>query len=241
MRHKKNQVVVFLSGITKKYLVHHEKPTLVEKIVKGREEAIVALLNINFSIQKGERVGIIGHNGSGKTTLLKIIAGIAAPTQGQVETEGKVVSLIDLEAGFHPDLTGEQNIFLNGMILGMSKKEIVNNLAKIIAFADIGRFIDLPLFTYSEGMKLRLGFAVALHSNPEILILDENIYAGDLWFRRKAQKRLDEFSASGKTMIVVSHWIDFVRRNCDRVLVLKKGKIIFDGKLEKGLKEYESH
>jgi len=178
-----------------------------------------------MEINKGEKVGIIGPNGSGKTTLLKIIAGITSQTSGKIITDGKIVSLIDLEAGFHPDLIGEQNIYLNGMVLGMSKLEIKDKISQIIDFADIGQFIDVPMFTYSEGMKLRLGFSVAVHADPDILILDESMNAWDIDFQKKAQKKIEEFFKMGKTILIVTHWLDFVRKNCNKVITLEKGRI----------------
>src|SRR3972149_12073641 len=138
-------LAIKLEGVTKRYTIHHEKPTLAEQLINGKKESFLALKDINIEITKGEKVGIIGANGSGKTTILQIIAGITTPTEGTIVTRGKVVSLIDLEAGFHPDLTGEQNIYLNGMLLGMRKEEIDGKLKKIIAFADIDTFIDAPL------------------------------------------------------------------------------------------------
>ncbi|HCS78706.1 TPA: ATP-binding protein [Patescibacteria group bacterium] len=219
----RNTVAVQLTNVSKRYTIHHEKPTLVEHLINGRTESFWALKNINLTIKKGEKVGIIGPNGSGKTTLLKIISGITFPTSGRVETFGKTISLIDLEAGFHPDLTGYQNIFLNAMVLGMKRKEIESKIKDIISFADIGKFIDVPLFTYSEGMKLRLGFSIAVHAEPEILILDENMSAGDANFHQKAQAKIQEFFKSGKTIIIVSHWLDYVRENCERVVLLRKG------------------
>ena len=224
-----NDIAIRLTGVIKQYTIHHEKPTLVEKFVKGSEEKFLALNNINLTINKGGKIGIIGPNGSGKTTLLKIIAGITTPTSGTVETHGKIVSLIDLEAGFHPDLTGEQNIYLNGMLLGMSKDEIRQKLHHIIAFADIKQFIDAPLFTYSEGMKLRLGFSVATHSNPDILILDEGISAGDVAFQKKTATKIQGFFQMGKTILVASHWYDFIQRNCNRIILFNKGNIAADG------------
>jgi len=176
-----------LYGISKKYTIHHEKPTLVEKFFKGRDEKFLALNNINLKINRGESVGIIGDNGSGKTTLLKIIAGITAPSSGIIKAGGRVVSIIDLNAGFHDDLSGFQNIYLNGMFLGMTKKEIDRKLRDMIIFAGIRQFIDAPLFTYSQGMKLRLGFSVATHSNPDILLLDENFSVGDEKFKKNAE------------------------------------------------------
>lgn len=222
---KTDEIAVKLTAVRKEYEIHHEKPTLVEKFIKGKNETFAALKDINLTIKKGERVGVVGLNGSGKTTLLKIIAGITAPTVGQVETFGKVASLIDLEAGFHPDLTGVQNIYLNGMLLGMSRKQIDKQLASIIAFADIRQFIDVPLFTYSAGMRLRLGFSVAVHSNPDILILDEGLAVGDAKFKIKSQQVIKKLLRENKTFIVATHWFDFIRENCSRVILLKQGKI----------------
>lgn len=224
-----NNIAIELTNITKEYVIHHEKPTLVEKFFKGKTERFTALNHINLTIRKGERVGIIGPNGSGKTTLLKIIAGITTPTNGMVKTNGKIVSLIDLEAGFHPDLIGEQNIYLNGMLLGMTNNEIARKLKNIIDFADIRQFIDAPLFTYSSGMKLRLGFAVAVHADPDILILDEGLSVGDKDFQKKSQKKIREFFHEDKTVVVVTHNLDFIASTCKRVLQFQKGLLICDG------------
>jgi ABC-type polysaccharide/polyol phosphate transport system ATPase subunit len=220
---------VQLINVSKKYEIHHEKPTLVEKFVKihsrGDGETFWALKHINLTINEGQRVGIIGPNGSGKTTLLKIIAGITTPTTGSVYSRGKVVSLIDLEAGFHPDLIGIQNIYLNGMLLGMNKKEIDARIGDIIAFADIRQFIDAPLFTYSEGMKLRLGFAIAIHANPNILILDENIAVGDANFQKKTLHYIRSLRHKHITLIICSHWIEFVKKHCNTIYTVKSGSI----------------
>ena len=197
---KSSDIAIQLTNVSKKYEIHHEKPTLVEKFVKGRNETFWALQNINLTINKGERIGIIGPNGSGKTTLLKIIAGITTPSSGHVMTSGKVVSLIDLEAGFHPDLTGIQNIYLNGILIGLPKKIIDDRLSHIISFADIHQFIDAPMFTYSSGMALRLGFAVAVHANPDILILDESLTVGDKVFQQKAKKNSMSYFPNKKHM-----------------------------------------
>jgi ABC-type polysaccharide/polyol phosphate transport system ATPase subunit len=230
-----------LSDISKQYSLHHEKPTFSENILRPllqalekkdfAEEQFWALKNINLSIKQGERVGIIGENGSGKTTLLKILAGITTPTTGKVEKRGRVVSLIDISAGFHPDLTGEENVFLNGMILGMTRDEIKAKFKKIIRFADIGKFIDTPLYTYSEGMKLRLGFSVAVHADPDIILLDEGSAAGDAEFMMKINQQYQKMAKQGKTMISVSHWFDFLIKTVDvsRVIWVEKGKVIMDG------------
>ena len=221
-----DNTAIRLTSVSKRYTIHHEKPTLVEHLVNGRNEEFWALKDINLTINKGEKVGIIGPNGSGKTTLLKIIAGITTPTTGTLETHGKIVSLIDLEAGFHPDLTGIDNVYLNGMLLGMKKEEISRKLDEIISFADIGQFIDAPLFTYSSGMKLRLGFSVAIHADPDTLILDENISAGDADFQKKSSVKIQNFFKQGKTVIVVSHWLEFIKKNCQRILIMNKGEIV---------------
>lgn len=231
-------IVIKLAKVSKKYTIHHEKPTLVEKFINGRDETFLALKDINLEIKKRERVGIIGPNGSGKTTLLKIIAGIASPTSGEVETNGKIVSLIDLEAGFHPDLTGIQNIFLNGMLLGMPKIEIEQKLGKIITFAGIGQFIDASLFTYSEGMKLRLGFSVAVNADPEILLLDENMAVGDQEFKQKSYKKIQEFLKQGKTVIIVSHYLNFIKLACNRVIWVDQGSVKKDGDAKKVIALY---
>jgi ABC-type polysaccharide/polyol phosphate transport system ATPase subunit len=219
-------IAIQLSDLTKKYEIHHEKPTLVEKFVKGKNETFWALNHVNLTIYRGENVGIIGPNGSGKTTLLKIIAGITTPTGGTVSTNGKIVSLIDLEAGFQPDLTGFQNIYLNGMLLGMTKRHIDARLSKIIAFADIRQFIDAPLFTYSSGMALRLGFAIAVQAEPDILLMDENFSVGDEAFRKKAFGQIAAFRREKKTILIVSHWQDFVKKNASRIISMKEGRIV---------------
>lgn len=224
-----NTIAIKLTHVSKEYIIHHEKPTLVEKFYKGRNEKFWALKDINLTIRKGERVGIIGPNGSGKTTLLKIIAGITTPTSGAVETNGRIVSLIDIEAGFHPDLTGYQNIYLNGMLLGMTKQEITKKLHTIIQFANIKQFIDAPLFTYSSGMKLRLGFSVAVHADPDILILDEGLNVGDEYFQKKAFAKIESFFKQNKTIITVTHYMEFIQKYCDRIILLKEGQLLCDG------------
>lgn len=219
LRKTNNQspVVIDLKNIGKRYIVHHEKPTLAEDVSRKlrfqKEEEYWALRGVNLQIRKGEKVGFYGPNGAGKTTLLKIIAGISAPTEGRVTTRGRIISLIDLEAGFHPDLTGQENIFLNGLVIGMSKKEIEAKFTKIVDFAGIDDFITAPLYTYSSGMKLRLGFSVAIHAEPDILLLDEVMNMGDADFQRKSKQKIDKIFKSGATILMVSHWIEFLKRN----------------------------
>jgi len=235
-----DQTAVKLAKVSKKYILHHEKPTLAENIFfRKTKEEFWALRDINLTIKKGERVGIIGPNGSGKTTLLEIISGITAPTAGGVTTNGKIVSLIELEAGFHPELTGEENIYLNGLLVGMSKAEVKSKLKRVISFADIGQFIDAPMYTYSEGMKLRLGFSVVVHTNPDILVLDETLAVGDQAFQKKSFKKIQQFFKAGKTIIIVSHNMQFLISNCDRVVWLSRGKVRTDGRARKTIAQYK--
>jgi ABC-type polysaccharide/polyol phosphate transport system ATPase subunit len=227
---KSLKFAVQLKAVTKTYILHHEKPTFFENILHlDRRESFTAISKLSLKILPGERVGIIGPNGSGKTTLLKLIAGISQPTKGSITTRGRIVSLIDLEAGFHPDLTGEENIFLNGLIVGMTQLEIQTQFAAIVEFADIGQFIDSPLHTYSEGMKLRLGFAIAVHSQPDILILDEAMAVGDRNFQLKSTRKIREFFKAGKTIILVTHWVSLLRKHCSRIIFMDQGRITQDG------------
>jgi len=233
----KNNIVISLKSVSKKYILHHEKPTLVESLFKTKEE-FWALKNINLEIKKGQKLGIIGPNGAGKSTLLKIITGITVPTSGSVKAKGRIASLIDLEAGFEPELTGEENIYINGLLLGMAKKEIKNNFNRIVKFAEIKKFIDSPLHTYSSGMKLRLGFSLAAFSNPDILIIDEVITAGDESFQRKSYEKIQEFCHQEKTIIFVSHILDILKKLCPQTLWLDRGKIKEFGLSKKVVNKY---
>lgn len=232
-----NNIPIKLSQVSKKYILHHEKPTLAESLFKKKEE-FWALKNISLTVKKGEKLGIIGPNGAGKSTLLKIITGITIPTQGKVEVRGKIASLIDLEAGFHPDLTGEENVYINGLLLGMAKKQIRKNFDNIVNFSGIKKFIDSPLHTYSSGMKLRLGFSVAVHSDPDILVIDEVIAAGDEEFRKKSYQKMQEFFKKKKTILFVSHNLEVVQKLCPKTLWLDKGKIKLLGPSKKVISRY---
>lgn len=226
---KNQNLAIDIQNVTKKYVIHYEKPTMVETFIKKPNKSFNALTNVSLKIYHGEKIGIIGPNGAGKTTLLKIISGITTPTSGHIKTNGRIVSLIDLEAGFHPELSGAQNIYLNGMLLGMSRTEIKNKMEKIIDMADLNGFIDVPLFTYSDGMKLKLGFSIAINADPEILILDEGIWAGDLKFQKLSSKKIGELFKMNKTIIIATHWLDYIRKNCNRVILIKNGKVVKDG------------
>lgn len=238
MKKKKKSIAINIKNVTKTYVLRHEKPTLIENILyRSKNDVHTALKNISFSVSKGERLGVIGNNGSGKTTLLKLIAGITKQQRGDINVSGRVVSLIDLSAGFHPDLTGEENIFLNGLIIGMSKNEILKKKKSITKFADIGKFIDAPLYTYSNGMKLRLGFSIAVHSDPDILVLDEGFAVGDENFRVKANQKILEFKKK-KTLVMVSHWLEEIERNCNKIIWLDRGRVVEYGGKEV-LKKYK--
>jgi ABC-type polysaccharide/polyol phosphate transport system ATPase subunit len=238
MKKNSNQLAIKLVNLSKTYQLHHEKPTLVENLFGGNKESFTALKNINLEIKRGEKIGIIGPNGSGKTTLLKLISGIATPTKGSVKIWGKIVSLIDLSAGFHPELTGEENIFLNALLVGMGRDEVRSKYGEILEFADIGSFIDAPLYTYSDGMKLRLGFSIAVSADPDILILDEGTSVGDSNFQKKSAKKIDDFFKQKKTIISVSHWMEYLISHCNRVLRLDDGLIVDDGEPKKIISRY---
>ncbi len=195
----------------------------------GWSEPFYALREVTFSIPRGETLGIIGRNGSGKSTALKLIAGVMAPTEGYVRVSGRVSPLIELGAGFHGDLTGRENIILNGCILGMSGKEVRERFDDIVTFAELWDFIDTPVKRYSSGMYVRLGFAVAVHSNPEILLVDEVLSVGDAQFQEKCLARMHEFQSQGVTIVVVSHDMGLVEKFCHRALLMENGHLVDEG------------
>lgn len=210
-----------------------------QKRVKGNE--LTALDHISFSVKKGERVGIIGKNGAGKSTLLKLISGITIPTEGIIRIDGKVAGMLEVGTGFHPELTGRENIFLNGAIMGMTKKETARKLDKIIAFSECEQFIDTPVKRYSSGMLVRLAFAVAAFLDNDIMILDEVLTVGDRSFWQKSVDKLKEIALTeGRTILCVSHNMDTVRSICKRSIVLQEGKIVFDGDTQEGISLYET-
>ncbi len=188
-----------------------------------------ALEDVNFKVGHGETLGIVGRNGSGKSTALKLIAGVTAPSSGEVHVSGRVSPLIELGAGFHPDLTGRENVHLNGSILGMSDREINEQFDAIVAFAELQDFIDTPVKRYSSGMYVRLGFAVAVYSNPEVLLIDEVLSVGDAFFQEKCLARMHEFQAAGTTIILVSHSPGLITNFCERALWLDHGHLVADG------------
>lgn len=235
------QLAIKITNLSKKYILHHQKPTLVENIFRwGQKEELWALKNINMEIRQGDSIGLLGKNGSGKTTFLKIIAGITTSSSGQIQVNGKVVTLIDINSGFHPELTGEENIYLNGMLLGMSQKEIKKEFCKIIQFSGLKKFIDAPFYTYSNGMKFRLGFSIAIHSKPDILLIDEIIGGGDKIFIKKAYQFVKNFIKDGKTFVFASHFSPLVKKFCQRAAILENGQIKIIGETKKIIDLYTS-
>ena len=196
---------------------------------KGISASFSAIEDLSFSLRAGETLGIVGRNGSGKSTILKLITGVTAPTSGSVDVRGRVSPLIELGAGFHPDLTGRENVFLNGAILGMSRRDVLSSWDDIVAFAEIPEFMDTPVKHYSSGMYLRLSFAVAVHSNPAILIIDEALAVGDAAFQQKCLDRIRQFQRAGITIVLVSHSLSLIEDFCPRALCLDHGRLLMDG------------
>ncbi|PMB77038.1 MAG: ATP-binding protein [Fervidicoccus fontis] len=223
------EIAVEIKGLYKEFRVYHDRAmSMKERIVNwGRHkyEKFWALKNINLEVKKGESLGIVGRNGSGKSTLLKVISGIYYPTKGEVRVNGKLTTLLELGAGFHPDFTGRENIYFNASIFGFTRKEINAKLDEIIAFSELGEFIDNPVRNYSSGMYMRLAFSVAIHIEPEILLLDEVLAVGDSAFQEKCMSKIESFREKGVTMIFVSHASLQVEKLCDRAVWLKDGEI----------------
>jgi lipopolysaccharide transport system ATP-binding protein len=203
------------------------------------QRTLWALRDVTFQVKHGESLGVIGPNGAGKTTSLKLLSNITKPTTGRATAYGRVSSLIELGAGFHPELTGRENIFLNGAILGLNRREIAHKLDAIVAFSELERFIDTPVKRYSSGMYVRLGFAVAAHVEPDILLIDEVLAVGDTTFRQKCMAHMEELRRTGITILFVSHNMHMVRRLCDRTLLLWEGRLCYDGSPDEALSTYE--
>lgn len=240
-----NDIVIQANRLTKKFFLQEDKTfkEFLPNLLLGKSWAreLIALNNLSFNIKKGETVGIIGKNGAGKSTLLKLMAGVTTPTSGEIIVKEKVAPLIEVGAGFHHELTGYENIFLNGAILGMHKKEIEAVVESIIEFSELKEFIHVPVKKYSLGMYMRLGFAVAIHINAPILLIDEVLAVGDAEFQKKCLNRLREIKKDKeKTIIFVSHNEEAIKSFCERVILLDRGKILKDDKPEEAFKAYHN-
>ncbi len=240
--------------LTKKYVLRQQqvgsytalRDVMADKVksfAKGKFSSVVkdtflALDDVNFTVESGDRVGIIGRNGAGKSTLLKVLSRIVEPTKGRITIDGRIASLLEVGTGFHPELSGRENIFLNGAILGMAKKEISRKFDEIVAFAEVERFLDTPVKRYSSGMYVRLAFAVAAHLEPEILIVDEVLAVGDAAFQKKCLGRMQEVSEEGRTILFVSHNMMAVQRLCNKGILLNKGSVAMEGPIDKITNRY---
>jgi lipopolysaccharide transport system ATP-binding protein len=212
-----------------------------DRSTKGESEYVWALQDINFEVQRGEVLGIIGKNGAGKSTLLKILSRVTSPTTGEIKTKGRIASLLEVGTGFHPEMTGRENVYLNGAILGMTKKEIKAKEEEIISFSGCERYIDTPVKRYSSGMRVRLAFAVAAHLEPDILVIDEVLAVGDAEFQKKAIGKMQDISqGEGRTVLFVSHNMDSIMRLCTRAILMKDGSIIRTGKVSEVIDTYLS-
>jgi len=226
-------------NVSKAYYLRGRNPTLSETLgsissslrlgKKYKRPQVWALRNVSFTVERGEVLGIIGPNGAGKTTILRLLAGVTSSTSGRVQTHGRVAPLIALGAGFHPELTGRENINLNGIILGMTRREIERKFDAIVQFAELTEFLDMPVKRYSSGMYARLGFATAIYTDPDILLVDEVLAVGDWAFQDKCMNRMLDFKRGGAAIVFVSHNLEMVRRICDRVILLHKGDMKIDG------------
>jgi len=226
---------IIVENLVQRFRVIHERPDTVRELFSRffrkqyNYHDFDAVHNVSFTVPAGQVLGIIGRNGSGKSTLLKIIAGVYRPTLGRVDVHGQVAPLIELGAGMHGELTGRENILLNGLMMGYSKRQMLDRERSIIDFAEIGDFIDVPVKQYSSGMYMRLAFSVATEIDPDILVIDEILAVGDAPFQDKCFDRLRRFRESGKTILLVSHSLDQIEKICDRCLVLDRGRLAFDG------------
>jgi len=232
-------VAVRVEGMTKLYRRYgrkHTVGTLKSALLSGMsrralspDASVPALVDLSFEIARGEMVGIVGPNGSGKSTLLKLLAGIVRPTRGSVEVRGRLAALLELGAGFHPEISGRENIEINGLLLGLSRRQIAERFDEIVRFAELEEFLDAPLKTYSSGMAVRLGFSIAAHSDPDVLLVDEVLAVGDEAFSHRCLEKFAEFERAGKTILVVSHDLALVSERCRRAIWLDRGRLQADG------------
>ncbi|MGI9155971.1 MAG: ABC transporter ATP-binding protein, partial [Marmoricola sp.] len=231
---------ILVEDVSKTFTMHYHRTLKQIAVATARRlplsEAFQALTDVSFTVEQGESIGLMGLNGSGKSTLLKLINGVMDPDGGQIKTRGRIAGLIATGAGFHPQLTGRENLFLNAAILGMNEAETKRKFDEIVDFANVGRFLDTPVSHYSSGMYARLGFAIAVHVDADIFLADEVLAVGDRPFKRKCMNKMQEIRADGSTIFYVSHATASVRLMCDRVLVLESGHLNFDGDIDEGIR-----
>ena len=233
--------------VSKRYLLSHElEPDATQHVLmrqlnrlRRRSEEFWAVRDLSFEVKRGEALGIIGHNGAGKSTILKLLANITSPTSGEITINGRLSALIEVGSGFHPELTGRENIYLNGSILGMRRREIAAKFDSIVDFAGVNQFIDTPVKRYSSGMYVRLGFSIAAHLDPDILLLDEVLAVGDAAFQAKCIRRISELKEKGTTIVFISHDLGAVESLCDRTLLLQRGEIAASGATREVVAEYQ--
>jgi homopolymeric O-antigen transport system ATP-binding protein len=231
--------------VSKRYLLKDtgnrdgaDRPRGLRRFVQPKTE-MWALRDVNFQVREGEALGIVGHNGAGKTTILKILSSITTPTTGHIEIRGRLVALVEVSSGFHPELSGRENVYLHGSMLGMRRADISRKMQSIIEFAGVREYIDSPVKRYSSGMYVRLGFSIAAHLDPDILLLDEVLAVGDAAFQAKCLERITELRKSGRTLVFISHDLAAVYRICDRALLLNHGSIVMEGKPRQVIDEYQ--
>ncbi|MEE0913506.1 MAG: ABC transporter ATP-binding protein [Ruminococcus sp.] len=236
-----SEPIISFKNVSKTYILYkNDQARFKALFFKPRNpKTNKALNNVSFEIHKGESVGIVGDNGAGKSTLLKMITGVAFPDEGEIIVNGKVAALLELTAGFSTEMTGRENIYLKGYILGLEDEYIKTIEEDIIEFAELGDYIDQPVRTYSSGMKMRLGFAINVNIEPDVLVVDEALAVGDASFKKKCKNKIKEIIAAGTTVLYVSHSAPSVKEICPRSIFLKKGTVIFDGPTEETLKVYE--
>jgi len=235
---------ILVNDATKVYRRYGRRPhgTLKSALLSARRsaagEGVVALDGVSFELPAGEVLGVIGANGSGKSTLLKLLSGIVRPTRGTVDVRGRLAALLELGAGFHPEISGRENIEITGLLLGLTKKEIARRFDEIVAFAEVEDFLDAPVKTYSSGMAVRLGFAIAAHVDPDVLLVDEVLAVGDEAFSHRALEKFSEFERLGRTLVFVSHDLSLIAERCRRVLYLERGRLVADGAAEEVVARY---
>jgi lipopolysaccharide transport system ATP-binding protein len=237
-------LAITLEGVSKRYFLGPRgglRHLARELARRSTRQELWAVRDVDLELEQGRSLALVGANGAGKSTLLKLMSRVTRPTGGRIKVSGRVSSLIEIGAGFHPELTGRENVFLNGAILGMPRREIARRLDEIVAFAELEQFVDTPVKRYSSGMHARLGFSVAVHTDPDILLVDEVLAVGDARFRQRSYEKVKELVSEERTVVVVSHQMPMVRRLCDRGIMLEHGRVVFEGTADGAASYYEAH